>query len=933
MKQMPKNRLINGALIGVLVISVLTGCEEREQTDVEYLSHAKELMDQRDFKGSVLELKNALGKNPDNPEARLLLGQIYIRMENGVAAEKELRHAMTLDIPLSALAIDLAQALLLQDEHQKLLDQLASDSMPDDKRRAKLIALRAIALLGLGKRAESELAVQESLALNSSEPEALLGLARLAFLKGDGKEALVRVDEALGVDKNYLPAWLLKGEIFRLRQDVAQARQAFDRAIEIDGESVRAYIGRSLIALVVEDYKQAGADADVVLQYYNNHPIATYVKGVVAYKGNKYEEALALFQRVEQDAPNFKPLALWLSSTHASLGQYVQARQYANKYLKAFPDSAEARKLVASLELQQSQPKEALAVLAALERLEVSDPQILNLLGMAHAGVGNLSKGAEYLREAVEAAPQNAQARVAYSMILQEQSSPVEAIEQMRQAIIDQPELADQQLLLIQRMIQMHQLDEAAKDLERLMKERSKDPKVLNLSGVLLMAKEKTAEAAKAFEKALQLSKGFPPAAHNLAIIALLNKDRTKARSYYMDVIEKHPDHAATLVALYSLDKVEGKSKESVLWLKKAIDKHPENPMVAALLAREYSAQGQHLKALSTTDLAAKKYSGDIGLLEARGVAQLGSGQPANALRDFNRWVEIQPNSANAHFYLAQVQAAMSSFSDARKSFEKTLMLEPSHLGASVLLAKLQLRQGDIAKPRQIAADLRRKFPLVSEGWLIESDALMISKQYPAAAQVMRELLAKGGKYVSTENTLRLARAQWAGGDRQAALDQVLSWTKSNPKDVPALLYIAESRTVLGQKKEAVEIYERLMTLAPDHPSVLNNFAWLLKDESAERALKLSDKAYKLAPQQLAVADTFGMVLLANKQSGRAVEVLAGAAKQTDNPNIQYHYALALARDGRSTEAKGIVDKLVNEPRDFSEKRAAHALLRELAGQ
>lgn len=923
---------MKGLLGGALAIAVLAGCE-KDLTDAEYLSNAKELWNQGDFKGSVIELKNALGKNPDNPEARLLLGQVYLRLENGTAAEKELRRAMELNIPLSALAVELAQALLLQDEYQKMLDQVAPDTLSDARARSRLLALRASAFLGLEKRGEAEQSVQEALALNAAEPEALLGLARLALLRGDTKEALTHVDKALAADKDYLPAWLLKGEVFRFEQDVPQARQTFDRAVELDGESVRARIGRALAALAGEDYKQADADAQKILGYYKSHPLATYVRGIVFFRENKFEEALAQFQKVEQLAPNFKPLALWLSTTHAALKQSAQASEYANKYLKMFPDSAEARKLVATLELQQNQPKDALAVLTAIENTGKGDPQLLNLLGMAYAGSGNLSKGADYLREAVEATPQNAQARAAYSMVLQEQGNPAAAMEQLQIAVNEQPELADQQLLLVQKMIQKRQLDEAGKALDQIMKQRPQDPNVMNLHGVLLLAKGQTAEAVKEFEKTLQLSKGFPYAAHNLAIIALRNKDQAKARSYYMETIAKYPEHASTLIALYSLDKGGGKNKDALAWLEQAGTKHPEHPAVAALLAREYSAHGQHLKALTVTEQAAKKHPDDAGLLEARGIAQMGNGQASSAVREFNRWVEIAPGSADARFYLGQAQMAMDSHQEARKSFEKTLALAPGHFGASAMLAKLQLLQGDVAKARQLAAEMRSKYPKSSEGWLVESDALMLQKQYSAAAQIMRELIAKGGAHINTENTLRLARAQWAAGNRQEAVEQVRVWIKNNPKDASALIFMAESQTALGQKKEAMEIYERLMKIVPDNLTVLNNFAWLLKDDSASRALTLADKAYQLAPREPAIADTFGMVLLANKQNARAVDVLASVARQTDNPNVHYHHALALARDGRRSEAKGIVEKLVKDGRSYSEKPAAQALLKELSIQ
>ncbi|MBV5324209.1 MAG: tetratricopeptide repeat protein, partial [Rhodospirillaceae bacterium] len=80
------------ALALALAASVaLYGCDRVSGlTEQEHIQRAKDFEDKGQLKGSIVELKNAIQKNPDSPQARLLLGQVYLKVGMGAEAEKEL---------------------------------------------------------------------------------------------------------------------------------------------------------------------------------------------------------------------------------------------------------------------------------------------------------------------------------------------------------------------------------------------------------------------------------------------------------------------------------------------------------------------------------------------------------------------------------------------------------------------------------------------------------------------------------------------------------------------------------------------------------------------------------------------------------------------------------------------------------------------------
>ncbi len=87
---------------------------------------------QGERKSAVIQLKNALQKDPNNVDARYMLAGIYNQTGDPVSAEKELRKALSLGLAADKVKADLGKSLLLQGQYQKALDETKSDAAPSD---------------------------------------------------------------------------------------------------------------------------------------------------------------------------------------------------------------------------------------------------------------------------------------------------------------------------------------------------------------------------------------------------------------------------------------------------------------------------------------------------------------------------------------------------------------------------------------------------------------------------------------------------------------------------------------------------------------------------------------------------------------------------------------------------------------------------------
>lgn len=917
--------------LSVALVMGLAGCGDIGMSDQDYVARAKEYQDKRELRSAVIDLKSALEKNDRNAEARLLLGRIYLEVENGAAAEKELRRAMELSIPVSELGPDIAQALLLQGKNDEVIQLAENNASLAPAAQARMLAWRAKAELSRGQISESEQSARAALELDPKEVESRLALARIAIVQNRGEEAVKFIDEALRLNPRYVEAWALKGDLHALRGRTADALGFYAKAIELNPQSVRARLGRANAALRANDVDLAKKDVKAVLATVKDHGTATFLSGVVAVKEGRYEDALATFQKVQGGMPEQRETPYWLALAHAALGQYNQAEQFAQNYVGAFPQSPAAHRLVAYVNLRQRDPKGAIAALQPLTSASSPDQHALQLMGMAHAASGDIAKGADYFQRAVAAGPGNAAARAQYSLALLEQDQTEAAMDQIRRAMEASPELSEAELVFVRQLIAKKEVAEATRLLGELEAKHPRDPRIANLRGGLMLSQAKIPEAKAAFATALKMEPGFPPAAHNLALLALRNGDAAGARAQYQSVLKVHSDHTPTLMAMYHLERQQGREEEALKQLEAAYRRSADDALIATALAREYLTRGAESKAVQATDAAFAAHPEDPGLLEVRGLALLQTGQPEKALQMFNNLVRLRPDAADGYFYQSQSYAALGRQNETRKALMKATELNPAHFKANAALARLELGAGNTEKAGQLASRLRKNYPKNAEGALIEYEVLMQQKRYEQAIQVIQQAVGEGPQ--TGANVLRLARAEWSAGKRQAAVDRASAWVKLNPKDLEAKQFIAQAREAMGQLPGAIAMYEQILKEAPGHVGVLNNLAWLLRASDPKRALSLAEDAYKRANAAPAVANTYGMVLLANGDTSRAVTVLGDAAKaRSGDAQAQYHYALALARSGSKEKAKAVLAPVMDSSATFAERGEAQRLWAELGG-
>ena len=127
----------------VLAAALLTACGGK--SDADMTASAKQLLEQKDTQGALIQLKNVLQKQPDSTEARLLLGKTLLELGDPVAALVELSKAQELQAAEDEVVPPIARAMLLLGDEVKLIAQYGNTRLKDLPAAADLATSLAVA--------------------------------------------------------------------------------------------------------------------------------------------------------------------------------------------------------------------------------------------------------------------------------------------------------------------------------------------------------------------------------------------------------------------------------------------------------------------------------------------------------------------------------------------------------------------------------------------------------------------------------------------------------------------------------------------------------------------------------------------------------------------------------------------------------------------
>jgi putative PEP-CTERM system TPR-repeat lipoprotein len=916
-----RNKKLVGATMAsaVILLGGLGGCGKQETSET-LVADAKQFIQKGDTKAAVIQLKNALVKNPSDIEARLTLGTLYNDSGDPASAEKEIRKAVSLGAGPDKTMHALATALMTQGLLQKALDETAPAAAGND---AAILALRGDALLGLGQAEKSKEAYQQALKAKPGFAHATIGLARHALMQKDALVAGTLIDQAVADHPSDPAVWQFKGDLLRSQGKPDDALAAYSQVLKIKPDHRSAHLEKAYIEISAGKFDAANADIEAARKTTPNSLMVNYTQALLDFSQGKHAAAKESLQKVLRVAPEHMPSILLAGVVEHGLGSMTQAEMHLRKYLESFPEHAYARKMLVTTLLKLGQPSMAQGFLAPLMADGGNDPQLLALAGELAMQSRDYGKATEYFEKASKLAPKEATLRTSLAISTMAQGDDARAISELEQSTKLDTSSSKAAVLLVLTELRLKHFDKALAAANALEAVQPKEAMVHNLKGGVYMAKGDLANARASFEKALALQPTYFPAAGNLAQLAYSEKKPEQAKKYLTAFLEKDKKNMEAMAALAELAARQGKPEEVTQWLEKS---HAENPDAVApvvALGKHYLQTRQQPKALTLARKFQVANPKNTDLLDLLGQAQMSSGDSQGALETFSKLAGMAPKSALAQYRLASVHMMLKNPTAAAADLKKALALQPDYLDAQVAQAELAVRDGKWDAALVIARNIQKQRAKNPIGHVLEGN-LMLAQGKPALA--IRPYEQAFAFAPGTANLVKLHSAMMRAGKTKEAEARLDQWQKTHPDDMGIALYVAESLLAEKKYKPAIGKLEVIVKQAPTNAAALNNLAWAYQQEKDPRALKTAEQALALAADSPQILDTVGNIMVEQGNTAVGVERLQKAVKLAPNDaEIRYHLAQGLAKAGDKASARKELE-IVMANKNFARMDEARAL-------
>jgi tetratricopeptide (TPR) repeat protein len=480
----------------------------------------------------------------------------------------------------------------------------------------------------------------------------------------------------------------------------------------------------------------------------------------------------------------------------------------------------------------------------------------LNVLALSEFELGEFQNAESHLHEALQRLPNNLSSATVLAVLYLTRRDYQSAEEVLKKAQAAAPQSAEAAIALAQFYVLRGRLTEAEAEFQNAVKISSSDPNAL----LGLATVERRLGRKDKAEQTYRRLAGMPD------------------RQY------QHL-HAAYLFA-------EGRREEAVREFEKLAEKSPRDRDRRKQLVAAYLILGRIDAAQGVLAAALKANPHDADALFQRSQILLRSAKSQEAENDLNQVLHLKPDSAEAHYLLALIQASRGNRGRQSAELNQALRYNEALLPARIALAQLLALSGSPSA----ALDVLNSAPKEQAQTLILLQERNLANYVSGNQQAFREGVAQALRRGRTTDTLlqdavvKLVDCDYVGA--RASADEAL---KQNPDNIRALGAKAFSYTQQNQPKEA----SRFLVDYADHTKsaavaqFVGQWLWLQGDHAHARAAwtrtKWLDSQYLPADLALAQAD------MAEGKIGDAEATLAHIVA-TDAGNFPGHVLFAVLK-------------------------------------
>jgi tetratricopeptide (TPR) repeat protein len=660
---------------GVLAYTIWKAAPSTPQA---YFESGKKYFDQKKYPEAIIQLLNAVRKNPRHREAALLLAEAYQKQQDPSHAAAALNSLLEYypddiqgNVQLGTIYLSAAQT---NPDYLKQAQAMANKVLAKDPKNVAALILSGSAAAGLQ----------------------------------DYRSSVDLFEQALVLDPENLSAFISLGTAQTLQKNFPEAENAFLKAREIDPKDKQGMLALANYYRAVGDVMKAeGVFKDALAAYPADRNI--YTQAVVFYaQANRFADVEAVLKNAQDKSPDDPAPSLILVDLYTSKNRAVDARKLLIDTKQKFPKNVDVAAKLA-LNFMQDQPDQARVEIEQIIKTDPKNPtgyvlrgELQFLLGQyneaedtlgkppavdspfpqVHFFLGNIAlrknqsdQAIFHFQKSLSTNSTYVPTRVALAEVLLSKGNVQDSRAELNKALALRPNYTPARLLKAALDNGDKNYQATEQELNALNKEQPENALVYRQMAKYDESRARLADAEKNYLKALQFKPDSQELQRDLTLFYLRQKQAASAIQYLGTIPEnkRQAFHYELLGAAYEQA---GKPQDAENAYKTALAKDPGRTSSEASLFNEYMKNGRSEDGIKVLDEMTKQDASKAAAYLAKGMVLQGQGKIEEAKENYAQALKADPNSPwaanNLAYLLAEegkdLNSALGWAQSARKS-------------------------------------------------------------------------------------------------------------------------------------------------------------------------------------------------------------------------------------------------------------------------
>lgn len=887
---------------------------------------------QGNYEQALLYLRTYLNITSEHWEARQLLASAHQAVGETANAVRVLLETPVEAVDPSELALNLARAYSRNGEYAQAAELYRSVLERGEKLGTAHLEW-AGALIGAGASESGLEILNEAARLDELGWIASPLLAAVQIRMGELTASVETAERMVEEEPGSPIAWNLLGVAKSYAGEFDAAREAFGKARSIMPDHVPSTVNFASMEFAQGNRERAAELVDAFMAEYTEAPPLLVLLAKIRDAEGDVEAAVKLMERAKAaEVRQLDPYAyLWFR--HFTAANYERALEEAEDARKRFPKEAAVYSMTA---LARYGAGDVPGAVEALTNLTGSDSQLAGghlLRARLHIAAGKLDAAKAAVTEAESLGGTAEEVAVLRAYLHLKEGEPTAALAVATGLLETSPDAVEALALAATASLQIGEVAAATAYAQRYLELRPDSAQALGLIAEVTLRSGQVENAENAFLDVIERSPDDAFALLNLTRIALEKGDEAAFAEYFERAVKTNARSPGAMLMLANLAHRAGALKRAAL-LAKGIRDYPNLRNVDRLkLAKLFLLLGigQESYAIAkklhedapghteTTAFLVALENARLNFKEARSLAQ--------------SLLATDADNADAYYQLAVAAAGIGDFAASITAAERAVELGHANPKLRIVLVESLLAENRVDDAIAVVDEYRRRWKDDSVGDYLQAQVHARQGNLEQARELYERVLARSPL---PGLVVRVAEIEWAAGERERAKQRLRDWLDERPEDLMTRRRLADFHLVSGDYPAAIKELETVTLNAPTDIVALNRLAWSYGETNDKRALSTIEKAAALAPDDPAIGDTYGWLLLEAGRANQAVQVLAKAYGARDRlppqdaATLRYHYALAQARSGARGAAVNELQALLNETPSFPEAEVAREQLARL---